>query len=113
MLKIYHNPRCRKSREALAILLDKGHDPEIIQYLKDPPSIPELKDLLVKMDMKPEEIIRTGEKIYRENYKGRKLTDEEWFNILVENPILIERPIVVSGEKAVLGRPPEKILEII
>jgi arsenate reductase len=113
MIKIYHNPRCRISRETLAILKDNGHDPEIIEYLKNPPTVSELTYLLDKMGMKPEEIIRKGEKIYKENFRGKLLKENEWLKILAENPILIERPIVVSGEKVVLARPPDKVKEII
>lgn len=113
MIRIYHNPRCRKSRETLEIIRKEGHDPEIIEYLKNPPTENELKNLLDKMNMKPEEIIRKGEEIFKSNYKGKKLSDEEWLKVLVNHPKLIERPIVVSGERVVLGRPPEKVREIL
>jgi arsenate reductase len=113
MMKIYHNPRCRKSREVLSILKDHGINPEIIEYLKTPPTVGELKNMLDKMNMKPGQILRTGEKVFKENFKGKDLTEEEWLKVLVENPILIERPIVVYGEKVVLGRPPEKVKEIL
>lgn len=113
MIRIYHNPRCRKSRETLEIIRKKGHEPEIIEYLKNPPSESELKNLLDKMKMKPEQIIRKGEELFKSNFKGKKFTDEEWLKVLVNNPKLIERPIVVSGEQVVLGRPPENVLEIL
>jgi len=112
-MKIYHNPRCRKSREALSILQEKGQDPEIIEYLKTPPSETELKDILNKLGKAPKDIIRTGENLYKEHYKGKELPDEEWIKILVSNPVLIERPIVIKGDKAVVGRPPENILDLI
>ncbi len=112
MIRIYHNPRCRKSRETLEIIRNHGYEPEIIEYLKDPPTVSELKNLLDKMNMKPEEIIRKGEELYKSNFKGKKMNDEAWLNILVKNPILIERPIVASGERVILGRPPEKVMEI-
>ncbi|NNF33344.1 MAG: arsenate reductase (glutaredoxin) [Saprospiraceae bacterium] len=112
MTKIYHNPRCRKSREALQLLQDKNIEPEIILYLKEPPTKGELKSLLKKLNLKPLEIIRKKEKEFAP-YKGKSLTDDEWINILVENPKLIERPIVVQGNKAAIGRPKENILEIL
>ncbi len=108
-MKIFHNPRCRKSRETLAILEDKGIKPEIVLYLKEPPGREELKSLLRKLDMQPSALIRKGEKIYKENYKGRSLTEEQWLEVLLEHPKLMERPIVVEGEKAVVGRPPENV----
>jgi arsenate reductase len=113
MIKIYHNPRCRKSRETLEILRQEGYEPEIIEYLQTPPSETELKDILQKMDKKPEEIIRKGEDIFKSNYKGRSFTDDEWIKILIENPKLIERPIVVNGNKVTLGRPPENVKSIL
>ena len=113
MIRIYHNPRCRKSRETLEIIRNQGYEPEIIEYLKDPPTVSELKNLLDKMNMKPAEIIRKGEDLFKSNFKGKKMSDEEWLNVLVKNPKLIERPIVVSGDRVVLGRPPEKVREIL
>ena len=113
MIKIYHNPRCRKSRETLEIVRQAGHEPEIIEYLQTPPSEIELKDMLRKMNKKPEEIIRKGEDIFKSNYKGKSFSDDEWINILVENPKLIERPIVVNGDKVALGRPPENVKNIL
>tara|TARA_Y100000782_G_scaffold111876_1_gene140933 strand:- start:24472 stop:24816 length:345 start_codon:yes stop_codon:yes gene_type:complete len=109
---IYHNPRCSKSRQTLQVLKDKGVEVEIVEYLKDVPSHQELKDLLMKLNMKPQEILRTGEKIFKEEYKGLEFTDEEWINVMHENPKLIERPIVVKGNKAVIGRPPENVNEL-
>lgn len=113
MIRIYHNPRCRKSRETLEIIKNAGYEPEIVEYLQNPPSTAELKDLLDKMDKKPEEIIRKGEDIYKSGFKGKSYTDDEWIKILVENPKLIERPIVVNGDKVVLGRPPETVKSIL
>jgi len=109
MIKIYHNPRCRKSRETLEIIRQAGHEPQIIEYLQNPPSETELKDMLEKMGKKPEEIIRKGEDIFKTNFKGKSLSDDEWITVLVENPKLIERPVVVNGEKVTLGRPPENV----
>ncbi|MDW3194785.1 MAG: arsenate reductase (glutaredoxin) [Cytophagales bacterium] len=113
MIQIYHNPRCGKSRSALKILDEKELSFDTKLYLKAPPTFDELKDVLSKLSMKPEALLRKGEAIYKEQYKGKSLSDDEWINAMVENPILIERPIVISGDKAVVGRPPEKVLEII
>ncbi|MEE4196501.1 MAG: arsenate reductase (glutaredoxin) [Bacteroidales bacterium] len=108
--QIYHNTRCKKSRGGLKYLEDKGIKPEIIEYLKDQPFTEEsLTELLRKLNMKPREIIRTQEKEYKENYKGKNLTDEEWIKILVENPKLIRRPVIVKENKAVIGDPVENI----
>jgi arsenate reductase len=111
-MKIYHNPRCRKSREALSLLQDRGLEPEIVLYLKDRPTREELKDLLGKLGMKAHELIRKGEAIYKETYKGKELSEEEWIEAMLQHPKLMERPIVVKGDKAIVGRPPEKVLEL-
>ena len=108
-MKIYHNPRCRKSRETLALLKEEGYKPEVVEYLKTPPSQEELIEILSLLGISAEQIIRTGEKIFKENYKGKTFSEEEWVQILIENPKLIERPIVVAGKKAVIGRPPENV----
>ena len=113
MTKIYHNPRCRKSRETLQILRDEGIEPQIIEYLINPPTVEELRELLNKMEITPVEIIRKGEEIYKSDFKGKEFTEEEWVGILVKNPKLIERPIVLHNGKAVLGRPPEKVRTIL
>ena len=113
MLKIYHNTRCSKSREACSILSEKGIKSEIIEYLKTPPSQKEIKELLKMLGMKAEEIVRKGEPLFKEKFAAKKLTEEQWIKILSENPILIERPIIVKGDKAIIGRPPEKVLELI
>lgn len=109
---IYHNPRCSKSRETLQIIQDKGMDVEVIEYLKHPLSENELKTILKKLGMKAEDIVRKSETLYKENYKDKKISEEQWLKILAENPVLIERPIVVKGNKAVLGRPPENVLRL-
>ena len=113
MFRFYHNPKCKISRQGLSILQAKGVQLEIIEYLKKPLTVSELKKLLVKLNMKPQEIIRTNEKIYKENLKGKKFTDEEWMKIIIENPVLIERPIIEKEYKAIIGRPVENILEIL
>jgi arsenate reductase len=113
MIKIYHNPRCRKSRETLNLIREAGYEPEIIEYLKNPPSASELKELLERMGKKPMEIIRKGEEVFKSNFKGRTFSDDEWIRIMVENPKLIERPIVIKGDEVRLGRPPETVKEIL
>ncbi len=110
-LVIYHNPRCTKSRETLALIETKK--PEIVEYLKTPPSATELKSLLKKLGLNVQEIIRKKESLFIEKYKDKKLSDEKWMEVLVKNPILIERPIVVKGNKAVIGRPPENVLTLL
>ncbi len=112
-MKIYHNPRCSKSRQTLQLIEEKGVSVEIIKYLEQVPSKEELMDVLSKLGMKPFELIRKGEAIYKENYKGKELSDEQWVEAMIANPKLIERPIVLKGDKAVLGRPPENVLELI
>lgn len=113
MIKIYHNPRCRKSRETLGLIRDAGHEPEIIEYLQNPPSELELKELLEGMNKKPLELIRKGEEIFKSKFKGKTFSDPEWIKIMIENPKLIERPIVVKGKTVILGRPPENVKNIL
>lgn len=112
-MQIFHNPRCRKSRETLQIIEEAGAEVEVVEYLKTPPTVAELKNILSKLDMNVKDIIRKGEPIFKENFKGKDLSDEEWLQALVEFPRLIERPIVIKGEKAVLGRPPENVNELL
>jgi len=109
MLTIYYNPRCNKSRQTLKIIEESGNKVETINYLNDPLNEEELKDLVDKLGLPVTYLVRKGEKLYKENYKSREISEEEWFKILAENPILIERPIVVKGDKAILGRPPENV----
>jgi len=112
-LRIYHNPRCGKSRSACALAAEKGQAAEIIEYLKTPPSKEELRALLAKLGMAPADLVRRGEAVFKEHYAGRDLDDEAWLDALVAHPILIERPIVVRGDRAVVARPPEKLLELL
>ncbi len=109
MIKVYHNPRCKKSRAGLQFLTDKGLKVEIINYIGDGISEAVLKDLLVRLNKKPEEIIRKQEAFYKSDLKGKNFTDNEWLRILSENPKLIQRPIIVKGYKAVIGDPVENI----
>lgn len=111
---IYHNPRCSKSRETLELLEGKGVQPRIVKYLESPPTAAELKQVLKKLGMKPRDIMRKGEARYAElGLKDKDLKDDELIALMVANPILIERPIVVNGGKAAVGRPPEAVLKIL
>ncbi len=110
---IYHNPHCSKSRATMALLEERNVHPDIIEYLKNPPSENELARLLAMLGKGPEELMRKGEDEYRQYIKGRDLPREEKIRLMVEHPILIERPIVVSNGKAAIGRPPESVLEIL
>ena len=107
-IKIYHNTRCRKSREGLEILESAGCEFEVVEYLKNIPTEEELAVVIEKLGIKPEELVRTGESIYKEKFKGRSMTNEQWVKAMIEHPKLIQRPILVSGSKAILGRPPEQ-----
>jgi len=113
MIQIYHNNRCTKSRQALAELEKSGQPFEVIYYLETPPNRTTLAALVKKLQIKPVELLRKGEKIFIDHYKGKILTDAEWIDAMVEHPILIERPIVVSGDQAVVARPTEKIKDLL
>lgn len=111
---LYHNPRCSKSRETLAILREHHIEPVIIEYLETPPSQQELKKIVKLLDMDPRELMRKKESAYKtEKLDNPTLTDDQLIAAMAKNPILIERPIVIAGNKAVIGRPPENVLEII
>ena len=110
---IYHNPKCSKSRATLALLQQHGIEPKVVEYLKTPPSAAELKSILGKLGIAPEQLVRKGEDVYKSKYAGRQLSDAQWIEALVADPILIERPIVVSGGRAVLGRPPEYVEQLL
>lgn len=112
-IRIYYNPRCSKCRAALALIEERGYSAEVVEYLKTPPDKEELRTLLHKLNMQPADIVRKGESIYKELYSNRTLGAEEWLDALVEHPILIERPIVVRGNKAVVARPPEQALALL
>ena len=114
-IKIYHNPRCSKSRQSKAILDEKGFDYDVIEYLQQPPSEQELKKILKLLGKTPLEIMRTGEKLFKELGLSKKddRPDDEWIRIMVDNPILIERPIVINDNRAAMGRPPEEVLSIL
>ncbi len=111
---IYHNPRCSKSRQTLALLTDRGLTPNVVEYLNDAPSQDELRDVLAKMGKRPRDIIRRGEAVYKElGLADTDLSDDALITAMAGHPILIERPIVVNGDKAAIGRPPEAVLEIL
>ncbi len=110
-LTIYHNNRCSKSRQCLALIPeDKA---EVINYLETPPSKEELQSIITMLGIQPSQLIRKGEAIWKENFKGNELTEEQHLDAMVEHPKLIERPIVVKGNKAVIGRPPENVLDLL
>ena len=112
-MKIYHNPRCSKSRQTLALLQEKGVEPEVVMYLDNIMTADELRGLLAKLGISPMQLVRKGESVWKEKYKGKELSDDQVIEAMIANPKLIERPIVVKDQAAVLGRPPENILELI
>jgi len=113
-IDIYHNPRCSKSRQTLKLLRDRGYEPRIIEYLETPPSVAELESLLQKLDLSPADIMRTGEAAYKESpHDIAAMTDDRKLQWLADNPKVIQRPIVVHGNRARVGRPPESVLEIL
>ena len=112
MLKIYHNPKCRKSREGLAYLRDKGYEFEIIRYLDSPLCAAELKMILMKMNLRPSQVVREQDEIFRKELRGKIFTDDEWITIIVQNPGLLQRPIVEGKYKAVIAVPAERCEEV-
>ena len=113
MVKIYHNNRCSKSRNGLEILKNSGKNFEVVNYLEKIPSKNELKDIINLLGIKPIELVRKNEAIWKSDFKNKDVTDEQIIEAMIINPKLIERPIIINGNKAVIGRPSEKILEII
>lgn len=113
MIKIFHNPRCRKSREGLQILQDSGKEFEVVLYLQDIPDKKTMSDLISKLDINPDQLLRKNEADWKEHFRGKDLTDEEVIEAMIKYPKLIERPIVVDDKRAVLGRPPELIKEFL
>ncbi len=113
-VRIYHNPRCSKSRQTLALIEEKGIEPEIVLYLEDTPSAAELAALVAQLGITPRQLLRKGEDDYKANgLADDSLSDESILGLMNQFPKLIERPIVVAGDKAVLGRPPENVLDIL
>jgi len=113
MIQIFHNSRCGKSRECLVFLEDSGKEYEIIKYLENVPTFEELKTIIKKLGIEPIELVRRKEKIWIENFKNAVMTDEEIIQAMISNPILIERPIVINGDKAAIARPFEKAATIL
>jgi arsenate reductase len=113
MIQIYHNQRCGKSRNCLLLLEESNREYEIINYLNTPPTAAELTSLLQKLNLTPIELVRQKEKVWIENFKEKSLTADEVIQAMVENPILIERPIVVKGDQAIIGRDPDKVIPFI
>ena len=114
MLTIYHNPRCSKSRQTLQLLRDHGYEPEIIEYLKTPLTASQLKSLIAMLDISARELLRTSEADYKDNnLKNPDLNDKQLIDAMVTMPKLMQRPIVVSGTKAAIGRPPEAVMDIL
>jgi arsenate reductase (glutaredoxin) len=113
MITLYHNTRCSKSRCAIEILKKHKVELQIIEYLKSPPTEKELKIILKKLKMNAEQIVRKKEELFEKKFAGKKFSEAEWIRILAKNPILIERPIVVKGNKAVIGRPPENVEQLL
>ena len=112
-ITIWHNPRCGKSRDAFNLLVEKGIEANVVKYLNETPSREELKEVLVKLGMQPRELMRTKEKVYKELNLANETSDEALIDAMIANPKLIERPIVIKGNKAVIGRPIENIINLI
>lgn len=108
-MEIWHNPRCKKSRETLKRIEDAGYTPHIRKYLENPPSEREISHVVKMLGIKPFDLIRKTEKIYKEEFKGKDFSGHEWITIMTRNPKLIERPVVIDDNKAILGRPPENV----
>jgi arsenate reductase len=113
MIKIYHNPRCTKSRHGLALLEESGKEFEVVKYLDTIPTKEELTSIVQKLGFSPIELVRKNEAIWKENFKGKELSNDEIIEAMIQYPKLIERPIVINNDKAVIGRPTENINEII
>lgn len=113
MITIYHNPRCRKSREGLELLRNSKKEFEVREYLKQPLTEEELEVLLRKLGMAPIELVRTQEKLWKENYKDKDLSDHELIRIMSEHPKLIQRPVIVKDHSAVIGRPAENVEKLL
>jgi len=110
---IYHNPACSKSRATLALIQASGIQPRVVEYLKTPPSVGELQTIVQKLDIPPVALVRTGEAVYKEKYLGKQMSDAQWIAAMAADPVLIERPIVVRGDAAVIGRPPENVQRLL
>jgi arsenate reductase (glutaredoxin) len=112
-IRIYYNPRCSKCRDAVALVQEQGYKTELIKYLETPPTKEALKDIVKKLGIKPLQLVRQGEAIFKQEYAAKTLSDEAWLDAMVAHPVLIERPVVIRGNRAVIARPPEKALDIL
>ena len=113
-LTIYHNPRCSKSRQTLELINNHGVEVEIVEYIKQPPSIEQLKNILSSLNLKAQDIMRKKEAEYKDSgLNNASLTEEQQLKLMIKNPKVMERPIVVKGNKAIIGRPPENVLALI
>ena len=112
-MELIHNPRCSKSRQAKELLEKKGVEFEVREYLKNELSENELSEILNKLGKEPQDILRKGEPVFKEKFKGKDLSNDQWIEAMVEFPKLIERPIVVDGNKAIIGRPPANVKELL
>ena len=113
MVKIYHNPRCTKSRQALQLIEEKGVEYQVVKYMDDALTPQELQGVLKKLGMSASELIRKKEQIWKDEFKDKEMGDEELILAMIEYPKLMERPIVENGDRAVVGRPTEKVLEVL
>ena len=113
MITIYHNPRCQKSRLGVKALEESGQAFTIVKYLETPLTVEQLKTIVQQLGLSPLELVRTQEAIWKSNFKGKVLSDEEIIQAMITHPKLMERPIVVNGDKAVIGRPTERILDLL
>ncbi len=112
-ITLFYNPRCSTCRNALGMLNERGCEVKLIEYLKDVPTEKELKEVVKKLGLKPQDLLRKKEPLFKENYKDKQLTDAQWLKVMTENPILIERPVAIYGNKAVIGRPAERVVELV
>ena len=112
-MKIYFNKDCSKCQEAFELIKSKGRSVEIVDYLNNSPSVETLKGIVMVLGITPFELVRQKEPLFIENYEGKEFSDEEWLKILSDNPILIERPIIIDGNRAVIGRPPIRVFELL
>lgn len=112
-MKIYHNEQCSKSIATLELIQQHGITPQVVEYLKFTPNKDELKSLLAMLNLKPLQLIRTQEPLFQQNFINLSLTDEQWIDMMIQYPELIERPIVVKDGKAIIARPVEKVLELL
>ena len=113
MIKIYHNPRCRKSREGLKYLQERVSDIQIIEYLREGISGNDLKEIILKLNVSPRDLLRKNESLYKKELKNLDLNEDEWLKVIAENPVLLRRPIVISRHKGVIGDPAGEIEKIL